>query len=311
MTVTPAFLSGIAFKAGESRPLEALIEETHSSEATLQALKANGLARFCENREPLASLCMAAAAETLELTSTRAQDIKAVVLAGSNSDAIVSDDDENNFFAALHELGITHSRVIGVSMLSCSAYADAFTAASMAIASETGPALLIVFGERKKMSRIVAQGNMVFSDGAVSCLIGKETRGFEICASESLTDTGLGMLPRGGSLRHLGDGVRDMYYLSNRLYERSGVRPDGLRAFFGINGGITQLRIMAQAAGLPLHLAYDADIPRFAHVHSCDGLISLRNYSRDNPLRGGDNFLLMSWSPHIVCGSILRYTGND
>lgn len=305
-----SFISGIAFRTGDRRPLSALTTEIRRADSSIESLHGNGLSCFCENGESLARVCMQAARETLTLTSTSTQQIRTVILAGSNSDAIVSDNDETDFFIALNELGINHAHVVGLSMLSCSAHADALTLASTLVNLHGDSALVIVFGERKKMSRVVPQGNIVFSDGAVSCIVDTRPAGFEICANDSLTDTALGMLDRGGSLRHLGDGVRAMHLLTTRLYETSGVKPEDLRAFFGINAGITQLRIMAQAAGVPLELAYDADIGRYAHLHSCDALIALRNYAQNHELRNGDAFLLMAWSPHIVAGSVLRYAGH-
>jgi hypothetical protein len=37
------------------------------------------------------------------------------------------------------------------------------------------------------------------------------------------------------------------------------------------------------------------------------GLISLKNYSMQYELTPGDLFMLLSWSPHVFCVSLLRF----
>ena len=60
---------------------------------------------------------------------------------------------------------------------------------------------------------------------------------------------------------------------------------------------------------IPSELIYADDVPRFSHVHSCDNLISLKNYADANALQPGDLFLLLGWSPHVFSAAVLRYRG--
>ena len=50
-----------------------------------------------------------------------------------------------------------------------------------------------------------------------------------------------------------------------------------MRALFGTNGSDLYPDWMAAAALLPAAHAYRSDIARYAHVHSCDNFISLKN----------------------------------
>jgi 3-oxoacyl-[acyl-carrier-protein] synthase III len=313
MTVCRAFVSGLAYSVGEIKPIEALGPVEGVGEGILKTLRLNGLEHYCDESRSLSAMCLSSAAATLSRLSLDAKDISAVVLANSNSDAIVCDEDETTFFTDLHNAGFLRARVVGLALQSCSACGDALSIASGLVGGQSTDTrvLVIVFCRRKKMSRLGPQGNLVFSDGAVSCVVSAEHGDFEIRASESLTNTALGMLSRSGSMTHLQVGARELSNLSKSLSGQSGVQPSAVRAFFGINAGVSHLRVMAQAAGVPLNKVYYDDVQRYGHVHSCDSLISLSNYAEMNVLSNEDSFMLMSWSPHIVCGSILRYAGRQ
>jgi len=230
-----------------------------------------------------------------------------MVLASSNSDAMVSDDDETNLFASLHEAGFERARILGLTLQSCSASGEALALASDLAFGGSNDVLVVVFAQRKKMSRLGPQGNLIFSDGAVSCLVSTKPGNFEICATESITNTHLGSLGRAGSMAQFQGGVRELAEVSKRVLEKSGAKPKDLRAFFGTNAGVNHLKLMAQAARVPLDRVFYDDVPRNGHLHSCDGLISLKNYSMQHELTSGDLFLLLSWSPHVFCASLLRF----
>ena len=157
------------------------------------------------------------------------------------------------------------------------------------------------------MSRLGPQGNLIFSDGAVSCLVSTKPGDFEILATESITNTHLGSLGRAGSMAQFQGGVRELAEVSKRVLDKSGAKPKDLRAFFGTNAGVNHLKLMAQAARVPLDRVFYDDVPRNGHLHSCDGLISLKNYSMQHELTSGDLFMLLSWSPHVFCASLLRF----
>jgi 3-oxoacyl-[acyl-carrier-protein] synthase III len=102
-------------------------------------------------------------------------------------------------------------------------------------------------------------------------------------------------------------GIRELVEISKRVLDKARVKPSDIRAFFGTNAGVNHLKLMAQAARVPLDRVFYDDVPRNGHLHSCGGLISLKNYSMQHELTSGDLFLLLSWSPHVFCASVLRF----
>ena len=301
------FLSHIAYTVGTGKPIEALSEKETLTTETIEQLRKNGLDQWREDERTIPEMCIASATETLRSASLPSTDVRTMVLASSNSDAMVSDDDETNLFASLHEAGFERARILGLTLQSCSASGEALALASDLAFGGSNDVLVVVFAQRKKMSRLGPQENLIFSDGAVSCLVSTKPGNFEICATESITNTHLGSLGRAGSMAQFQGGVRELAEVSKRVLEKSGAKPKDLRAFFGTNAGVNHLKLMAQAARVPLDRVFYDDVPRNGHLHSCDGLISLKNYSMQHELTSGDLFLLLSWSPHVFCASLLRF----
>lgn len=305
------FLSHIAYTVGTGKPIEALSEKEDLTTETIEQLRKNGLDQWREDERTIPEMCIASATETLRSASLPSTDVRTMVLASSNSDAMVSDDDETNLFASLHEAGFERARILGLTLQSCSASGEALALASDLAFGGSNDVLVVVFAQRKKMSRLGPQGNLIFSDGAVSCLVSTQPGDFEICATESITNTHLGSLGRAGSMAQFQGGVRELAEVSKRVLEKSGAKPKDLRAFFGTNAGVNHLKLMAQAARVPLDRVFYDDVPKNGHLHSCDGLISLKNYSIKHELTSGDLFLLLSWSPHVFCASLLRFVSNS
>jgi 3-oxoacyl-[acyl-carrier-protein] synthase III len=305
------FVSGIAYTVGSRRAIEVLAEAEGVSAETIVSLRKNGLEALREDERTIPDMCMASARETLQDACLSPDRIGTIVLASSNSDALVSDEDETELFAALHAAGFVRARIIGLTLQSCSASGDALAIASDIAAGTPDGVLVIVFAQRKKMSRLGLQGNVVFSDGAVSCIVSTKPGGFAIRATESVTHTRLGALGRSGGMAQFQGGVIELGAISRRVFAAAGIRPADTRAFFGTNAGIYHLKLMAQAAGVPLDRVYFGDIAGIGHVHSCDGLISLKNYAARQPIASGDCFMLLSWSPHVFCASILEYLGGE
>jgi 3-oxoacyl-[acyl-carrier-protein] synthase-3 len=307
MSSSSRFVSHIAYAVGTGKPIEALSEKEALTTETIELLRKNGLDQWREDERTIPEMCLASAAETLRSASLRPADVRTMVLASSNSDAMVSDDDETNLFASLHAAGFERARILGLTLQSCSASGEALTLASDIASSESNDVLVVVFAQRKKMSRLGPQGNLIFSDGAVSCLVSTTPGDYEICATESVTNTHLGSLGRTGNMLQFQGGIRELAEVSKRVLDKTGVKASDIRAFFGTNAGVNHLKLMAQAARVPLDRVFYDDVPRNGHLHSCDGLISLKNYSMQHELTSGDLFMLLSWSPHVFCASLLRF----
>lgn len=302
------FLSGLAYSVGRITPIDALAGVDSISVELLNILKSRGLRYFCEDSRTIPEMCLASALQTLEATHLTPAQIYAVVFTSSNSDGLVTDDDETALFAALHTAGFIKTRIIGLTLQACSACGEAFQIARDLSHDSTRKALVIVFG-KKRSNRVGPQANTVFSDGAASCIVSSESGNFEMCASESMIDTYLGSMGRTGNVNQTYGGLLDLRELSKRVCDKSGVQAKAMRAFFGTNASLEHLNFMAQAAGVPLDKVYDDDVAEYGHLHSCDNLISLKNYSIKHTLVPNDHVMLTAWSSHVVSASVLRYIG--
>ena len=174
------FLSHIAYTVGTGKPIEALSEKEALTTETIEQMRKNGLDQWREDERTIPEMCIASATETLRSASLPSTDVRTMVLASSNSDAMVSDDDETNLFASLHEAGFERARILGLTLQSCSASGEALALASDLAFGGSNDVLVVVFAQRKKMSRLGPQGNLIFSDGAVSCLVSTKPGNFEI-----------------------------------------------------------------------------------------------------------------------------------
>ncbi len=302
------FLSGLAYSVGRIKSIDALAGMESASTELLDTLKSRGLKNFCEDNRTIPEMCLASALQTLQETNLTPSQIHAVVFTSSNSDGLVADDDETALFTALHGAGFTKTRIIGLTLQACSACGEALQIACDLINDPAKKALVIVFG-KKKTNRLGPQANTIFSDGAASCIISSDSGEFEICAIESMINTYLGSMGRTGNVAQTHGGLLDLRELSKRVCEKSGVKPKTMRAFFGTNASLGHLNFMAQAAGMPLDKIYEDDVAEYGHLHSCDNLISLKNYSAKHALTPNDHVMLTAWSSHVVSAAILRYVG--
>ncbi len=302
------FLSGLAYSVGRIKSIDALAGMESASTELLDTLKSRGLKNFCEDNRTIPEMCLASALQTLQETNLTPSQIHAVVFTSSNSDGLVADDDETALFTALHGAGFTKTRIIGLTLQACSACGEALQIACDLINDPAKKALVIVFG-KKKTNRLGPQANTIFSDGAASCIISSDSGEFEICAIESMINTYLGSMGRTGNVAQTHGGLLDLRELSKRVCEKSGVKPKTMRAFFGTNASLGHLNFMAQAAGMPLDKIYEDDVAEYGHLHSCDNLISLKNYSAKHALAPNDHVMLTAWSSHVVSAAILRYVG--
>jgi 3-oxoacyl-[acyl-carrier-protein] synthase III len=305
------FLSHIAYSVGAPTPIETLGEREGLSAEVLAAFRQRGLRDYREDARSLADMCVASALETLSLAELQPADVDSIVIVSSNADAMVEDDDETALFAALYRAGFERGRIIGLTLQACSAVGDALRVAGGLVESGTGdrPVLVVIFGQKQKTSRLGPQANLVFSDGAASCLVSAAAGTFEICAGETVTNTHLAEMGRGGNIAQFQGGLMELRDVTRKVCADAGIEVGDVRAFLGTNAGVGHLQLMAEAAGVPADRIYAEDVPFFSHVHSCDNLISLRNYTERHELAAGDLFLLLGWSPHVFSAAVLRYCG--
>ena len=248
-----SYLSHVAYSVGAARSIDRLEEDEGLPPELLAAFHQRGLEEYRHNERSLADMCVASAVETLDSAGIGADAVDSILVVSSNADAMVEDDDETALFAALHGAGFTRGRVIGLTLQACSAFADAMRVAGAIAASNDGrPVLVVVFGQKQKTSRLGPQENLVFSDGAASCLVTADGGTFEFLAGESITNTELATMGRGGNIAQFQGGLMELRDVAHRVCEKAGVRVDDMRAFLGTNAGVGHLELMATRRGDPV-----------------------------------------------------------
>lgn len=310
MSDSKCFISALAYSVGMIKPIDELAGMDNVTIELLNTLKSRGLKNFCEDTRTIPEMCLASARQTLQAANLTPEQIHAVVFTSSNSDGLVADDDETALFAALHSAGFTKTRIIGLTLQACSACGEALQIACDLINNPEKKALVIIFG-KKKANRLGPQANTIFSDGAASCIVSAGTGEFEICAIESMINTYLGSMGRALNMAQTHGGLLDLRELSRKVCKKSGVEAKAMRAFFGTNASLGHLNFMAQAAGMPMNKVYQDDVAEYGHLHSCDNLISLKNYSAKHPLAPDDHLMLTAWSSHVVSAAVLKYVGAE
>lgn len=303
------FLSAIAYSVGKRRPIDVLQQTEGITAEVLADLKQRGLAEFCQDTRGIPQICLETALKTLKAAALMPQQVDAIVLATSNANWINTLDAETKLFSIFQEGGFEKTRFIGLSLQACSAFGEAASVASGLVGppNDATRVLVILFGRRETSTRLGPAATTVYSDGAASCIISAEKGDFEVCASESLFNINLGAMGRLGNFDQFLGGVQDLTELSTKVFDKAGIAPNDIVAVFCTNGSLVHLRVMANAAKVPVERVYAKDVAKFAHVYSCDNLISLQNYASENKLANGGYYLLLGWSPHIVSAAILRY----
>lgn len=306
------FLSGIAYSVGAQHAIDDLAVIEGVAPAVLDDLKQRGLKHFYQDERTIPEMCMATAAETLKNSGLSPNEIDLVLIATSNADWINTLDAETALFTVFRQGGFISTRLIGLSLQACSAFGEALRIAEDFIGgrSKAKRVLAIFFGRKETPSRLGPAASTVYSDGAASCIVSAEKGGFEICATESIFNIHLGAMGRLGNFDQFVGGVQDLGEISKRVYEQAGIESSDIATLFCTNGSLVHLRVMSNAAKIPRERVYGEDVARFAHVYSCDNLISLKNYSCEKELTPGSYYLLLGWSPHIASAVVLRHVGN-
>jgi 3-oxoacyl-[acyl-carrier-protein] synthase-3 len=309
---TNCFLSGVAYSVGTPQSIESLREIEDISEEVLKDLKERGLRNFYQDSRTIPEMCISTAEETLKLTGLKHEEIDVILLATSNAAWVNTLDAETDLFSVFRKSGFVRTRLIGLALQACSAFGEAARIAADLISGQN-PAknvLIILFGRKETPSRIGPAASTIYSDGAASCIVSANHGSFEICASESVFNIHLGAMGRLGNLDQFVGGVQDITGISKNVLEKAGLQPQDISVLFCTNGSLVHLRVMGNAAKIAPERVYNEDVARFAHVYSCDNLISLKNYSMEKTLAPDSYYLLLGWSPHIVSAAILRYVGD-
>ena len=199
----------------------------------------------------------------------------------------------------------------GVGLQSCSGFPTALGIARQAL-SETEPnrhVLVLMSGRvMPDVNRVNVHAATIFSDGVAACVVSREPAAFELLAVRSHTNLRTARIDPAGEkpgmslLRSYGD----LKLMAARLYADCNLSSRDIEILLCTNGSLAYTALAAAAAGVPKERAYDEDIPRFGHVHSCDNIISLLTYGQENGHKQGAVYLLIGLSRYVFSGAVLR-----
>jgi 3-oxoacyl-[acyl-carrier-protein] synthase III len=142
-------------------------------------------------------------------------------------------------------------------------------------------------------------------DGAAACLLSAELPGaYTVEGVVQVAAPSITLYAKGqrGLRKHLQiiSGVRSCV---DKLYIATGQQPDAYRWLITNNYGHSTLGEFADMARLPRHALFLANIARYAHIFTADGLINLADLTRNTDVPAGERVLVLSSGP-LTWGAI-------
>nr|WP_294501498.1 hypothetical protein [uncultured Rhodopila sp.] len=269
-----------------------------------------GLKNYCIQEESTELLCTTVVKSSLEAAGTGADEIAAVVLGiVTNGPALA---EQQAMTAGLSAAGIGSVPLLMISPSEeCSGFVAALEAARRTLCATgfAGKVLIIVSGRvMPGSSRIDPSTATILSDGIAACILSLEPGPFKLLAAFSHTSPEL--VPAAGPDATPGPdilrGYKNLKIVANRLYEYCQLEAECIEALFCTNGSLVYSAYSAAAAALSPDRAFQDTIPRFGHVHACDHVIGLAEYGRARGHKDGAVYMLLSWSPHVYGGVLVR-----
>jgi 3-oxoacyl-[acyl-carrier-protein] synthase III len=307
-----SFISGVAYRAGDKVPVEELFESTPEGGAALSFYSARGLKYFRRQAGSTHSMSFESIAESLRKSATAPGSIGTVLVDLDTWHA--SEEDRLQILEALHRAGLEDVPVIGVGLQTCSASATALDLADRLVRTDDrGRAVLVLVCARAQpgMGRVDDLRKTILSDGVAACIVAAQRGDFQILSTESRTTlaTVREKTAGGNSAISLIASYDDLASLASSWCERAEVDPEAIDCLFCTNGSTVYTNIIATAALKDDARVYTDDVANFGHISSCDNLVSLATYEERNRYVRGRNYMLIGWSPYVVSGAVLRYSG--
>src|SRR5262249_49980061 len=285
-------LEAIAYALGDLRDIGE-IRELREEPDTLAALRASGLERYSvTDRSPL-DQAERSLVQTLAQRRSR-EPIEAVIYASESpwSEALYV-----QLNRMLVRVGLRDAYPIGLSLSGCTNFSTAIRLAAGLIHAEGLHNILVVCSDRAPENgrRTMRPGVCVFSDGAVSCMVGRAGTGeFDVLriGHENAPEMGEFNLEQdaAGLVMGIVDGVRKAV---QRALVPIGHEPEHMRRLLLGNFCRHIAGMYANLSGFSEEQCFFDNIPRFAHTYAGDPLINLCDSHRGNPLAPGDLCMLL------------------
>jgi 3-oxoacyl-[acyl-carrier-protein] synthase-3 len=272
------YLDAIAYSVGAAEAISTL-EPMRTDAALLELLYANGLRDYRRAAADPPALAAAALAGTLRRSGLHPRQIDAVVWSSTSFQ-------ERPWYttdvsATLGELGLATATPYGVTLSECGNLAAGLRIAAGLIATGCRHVLFTTADCcPSPHQRLVQPSVAVLSDGAASCLLTTEPRGFELMSLTQCTNHRARPAP--GSvdavrlMRHNAEGVRRA---SRGALESAGMTSDAVAQMIPNNLSRTVLELFAAQAGIPLERVFTGNVLGNSHVFAADGLINLASSS--------------------------------
>jgi 3-oxoacyl-[acyl-carrier-protein] synthase-3 len=285
-------VAAIAYALGELRDIGE-IEELRDEPEVLAALRNGGLKDYSvTTRSPLEQAEMSVR-KTLQQRFNN-EPINALIYA---SESPWSEGLYVQLNQMLVQLGLRDAYPVGVSLSGCTNFSMAIRLAASLIQAEGLHNILVVCSDRAPDGgrRTMRPGVCVFSDGAVSCLVGRAGAGeFDVLQirHENAPEMGEFNLERDAGNLILGiiDGIRKA--VQGALLPTDS-KPEHIRRVLLGNFARHIAKMYASLSGFSEEQCFFDNIPRFAHTYAGDPLINLCDSHRQNPLTPGDLCILL------------------
>jgi 3-oxoacyl-[acyl-carrier-protein] synthase-3 len=297
-----SYLSAPSYLLGEH-------EEDHTSIANLAERAAAfgllpkatlwGWGSIRRTERPLAELAVETATRTLGSAGSSPADIDALVLCSTSVTGPAEEHGE--FFAQiLAGLGLSDIGLYGIALNRCTNLLAGIDLASALVASGRYRQVLVITTDRvlDEAERMVSYA--LFSDGAASCLIGREPAGasFEVLGCANAQDAGR-MTSTAEISSELAITVND------RLLRPQGMKLDDICGVMHLNVFLPLVTVKERQANYTAEQIYTGNVRRVGHCYAADPLINLV----DRPTHPGHHYLLVASVPGSRSGVLLRKEG--
>lgn len=309
-----SFIAAIGYCVGHTHAIETLFNSPQVHDVTPQFFRERGLQNFCAQSESTLSMCRAAIDTALRDSGTDPRHVGTVVVDADYWHC--SEEDITQILESLHLAGIPRVPILGLGLQTCSGSMTALDLADRLLRTDpqSRPILILVCGRAAPgASRIDTLRSTILSDGVAACVMTSKPRGYQLLASTCYTtlDTVRTNVVGDKPVNSLLNSYGNIGSLSRILYDTAGIQGRQIEALFCTNGSLMYTRIAADAAGVRPDRVVNDNIPKFAHMFSCDQLIGLATYAEAGRFRPGAPYLLLAWSPYVFSGALLTYIGHD
>jgi 3-oxoacyl-[acyl-carrier-protein] synthase III len=295
-----AYLHSIAGVVGDPVPI-ASIEPIARDPDLLDLLHAGGLRDYRRAEMDPPKLAAAAMRGSIERSGLDPRQIDAVVWSSTSFQrrAWYTED----ISRVLGSLGLWTAVPFGVTLSECGNLSAALRVGEGLHASGYSNVMIVVADRcQGAEQRLVSPALAVLSDGAASCIVSSERRGFELMSISQYTNHRARQAPGEESLRLLRHNAEGMRRATTAALSKAQLAPDAISTMITNNLSRPLLETFATQAGVPFSRVYTERIATHGHVYAADCLLNLADY----PHTAGGAVLLATngtctWGAAVLC----------